>query len=74
MSNRKPYYHPEHEADGVPDVRVIYRPKNQWIVQQLGAGRSTREFDPWHDVVRPQATKEEAVALMFSRFPLKPKN
>lgn len=65
--NRQPVYHRDN-----PNVRVIYRPHSQWVVQRLSERKSAREYDPWMDIGPAKDSKDGAVSTMYLHYPLKP--
>ncbi len=61
-----PTYHKE-----LSEIRVAYRPNNRWLLQRKAEPKGTRESDPWDDIGKAKASKAEAIAFMYQRFPVK---
>jgi len=59
--------------DERPQFRVVFRHPNRWYVQERSGEQGTRTIDPWFDISPNMGSQEDALALMYQRYPKKPK-
>jgi hypothetical protein len=61
---RRATYH----VDDLP-FRVVFRHPNRWFVQVKTEREPSRTVDPWDDISPALESQDEAITLMYQRYP-----